>query len=515
MPTHPPPTSSEPWWKTAVVYQIYPRSFCDTTGNGVGDLEGIRRHLDHLVWLGIDAIWLSPFFTSPMFDYGYDVADYCDVDRLFGDLATFDALVADAHALGIRVIIDWVPNHSSIDHPWFVESRSSRDNPKRDWYVWRDPKPDGSLPNNWVESLTYGPAWTLDQTTGQYYLHNFLPQQPDLNWANPGLKTAMLDTLRFWLDRGVDGFRMDVVHMIGKDPELADEPPEFVGLPHDILNEQPETHVHLRDIRKVLDSYEGDRVAIGEIPLFDLDLMAGHYGDDDELHLVFNFPLIFAQWDASQLRNVLTTTLAALEPRGAWPTWVLSNHDFPRHRTRYGGSEAYARAAAVLLLTLQGTPFMYAGEELGLLDAVIPPDRVRDPAGRDGCRAPLPWTAEPPHGWSTDTEPWLPWPPVPEHSNAEVLRDDPTSILHLYHSILALRRDTPALRLGGIGMLQTPPGVLAFQRGDGPEAVTVVVNFTEGHMPFDVAGVVALSTTRPANDEFDGMLHPDEAVILR
>ncbi len=516
MPT-PPSTSETPWWKTAVAYQIYPRSFCDASGDGVGDLEGIRRHLDHLAWLGVDAIWLSPFFTSPMYDYGYDVADYCDVDPLFGDLATFDALVADAHALGIRVLIDWVPNHTSIEHPWFVESRSSRDNPKRDWFVWRDAKPDGSLPNNWTESLTFGPAWTLDDTTGQYYLHNFLPQQPDLNWANPEVKAAMMDTLRFWLDRGVDGFRMDVVHMIGKDPDLGDDPDEFVGLPHDMLNLRPETHEHLRDIRVLLDSYEGDRVAIGEVALLDLDDMASHYGEDDELHLCFNFPVIFSQWDASQLRSIVNATYRTLGARNAWPTWVLSNHDFPRHRTRYGGSEGRARAAAVLLLTLQGTPFMYAGEELGLEDAIVPEDRKHDPANRDGCRAPVPWTAATPHGWSGDAEPWLPWPPLPEHNNPEVLAVDPTSILHLYRSILTLRRETPALRLGELELLTTPPGTLGYRRGSGPDAVTVLVNFTDGHIPVEGSGAILLSTARDpeAVASYDGTLLPDEAVVIR
>lgn len=514
---------SEPWWKSAVIYQIYPRSFCDTgCGNGegaagVGDLEGVRRHLDHLAWLGVDALWLSPFFPSPGYDYGYDVSDFCDVDPMFGDLDTFDSLLADAHRLGIRVILDWVPNHTSIEHPWFRESRSDRHNARRDWYVWRDPAPDGGPPNNWVESLTLGPAWTFDDATEQYYLHCFLPQQPDLNWANPAVAEAMAGTLRFWLDRGVDGFRMDVVHLIGKDPRLADDPPEFAGLPHVILNSRPETHAHLRDIRRLLDGY-GDRVGIGEVYLLDTELVAEHYGHDDELHLCFNFPPLHTPWEAAQWRDQIEATTAALDPRGAWPTWVLSNHDNPRHRTRYGGSETVARAAALLLLTLRGTPFIYAGEELGLLDAEIPDDRRRDPAGRDGCRAPIPWDGTPTHGWAGSV-PWLPWPPEADVRNAADLREDPTSILHLYRELISLRKRTPALQSGEFTLLDAPEGTLAFRRGAEPNAVDVVVNFTGASA--DLRGTplessdLLLSTARPPGGPLGGRLRADEAVVVR
>jgi len=263
-----------PWWQTAVVYQIYPRSFADTNGDGVGDLDGVRAHLDHLQWLGVDAIWLSPFFRSPMKDYGYDVSDYCDVDPLFGDLGAFDRLLADAHARDIKVIIDWVPNHTSDQHEWFQEARSGRDSPKRDWYVWRDPHPDGSPPNNWVEAWGGGPAWTFDEATGQWYLRLFLPEQPDLNWRNPAVVAAMHDVLRFWLDRGVDGFRMDVLHAIGKDEVLADDPAELVGLPHSALNDDPSTHALIRGLRDVLEEYDGDRMMVGEVYLLDTELVA-------------------------------------------------------------------------------------------------------------------------------------------------------------------------------------------------------------------------------------------------
>ena len=513
------PSSTEPsdpalpWWKTAVGYQIYPRSFCDTTGNGIGDLDGVRRHLDHIADLGVDALWLSPFFPSPMADYGYDVADFCGVDPLFGDLATFDALVAEAHGRGLRVIIDWVPNHTSDQHPWFLESRSSTDNPKRDWYHWRDPAPDGGAPNNWIESLTFGPAWTFDETTGQYYLHCFLSQQPDLNWGNPEVVAAMHDTLRFWLDRGVDGFRMDVVHLIGKDPALPDEPPDVAGLPHTILNDRPETHALLRELRILLDSYDGDRMAVGEVYLLDTDLVASHYGNGDELHLCFNFPPLYAPFDADAWRTQISTTTAALGPRDAWPTWVLSNHDNPRHRTRYGNSEEVARAAAVLLLTLRGTPFLYAGEEVGMQDAVVAPEQVHDPAGRDGCRAPLPWTPEASHGWATD-DTWLPWPPDAAAANAATQQDDPASMLSLYRTLLSLRRSTPALSLGDLALhLDTGP-VLVFDRTDGPSRFTVAINMSGADTTTTAAGTLVLSSRAGGRSTFDGTLDAYEAVVL-
>lgn len=494
-----------PWWTHALVYQIYPRSFCDTTGNGVGDLDGIRRHLDHVAELGVDAIWLSPFYRSPMRDYGYDVADYCDVDPLFGDLATFDALVADAHQRGLRVLIDWVPNHTSDQHPWFVESRSARTSPRRDWYHWRDPGPDGGPPNNWVEALTMGRAWTLDEATGQHYLHNFLPSQPDLNWSTPDVVGAMLDTLRFWLDRGVDGFRMDVVNLIGKDPELPDDPTELEGLPHLVLNDRPETHALLREIRAVLDSYPGDRMAVGEVVLLTIEGILGHLGSPDapELHLAFNFPPMHHGWDASAWRTSIRTTVDAYTAVGATPTWVLSNHDVVRHRTRYGGSEAVARAAAVLLMTLPGTAFLYAGEELGLEDAVVPTERVLDPGGRDGCRAPIPWDGTPNHGWAA-AEPWLPWPPETETRNVAAQAADPTSILHLYRRLAALRR-----RLSGpLRLLDGPEGTVVFER----DTHTIAVNFTDEAVALHLDGILEVSSLTDRN-ALDGHLEPHEAVV--
>lgn len=527
------PSPAPPWWKDGVVYQIYPRSFADSDGDGVGDLPGIRRHLEHLAWLGVDAVWISPFYRSPMRDYGYDVSDFCDVDPLFGSLADADALIAEAHALGLKVLVDWVPNHTSDQHPWFLDARSSPDAEHRSWYVWRDPGPAGELPNNWVAAFGSGPAWTLDEATNQLYLHCFLPEQPDLNWQEPAVVEAMHATLRFWLDRGVDGFRMDVIHLIGKDPELPDDPADLAELTHVPLNDRPETHELLRGIRGVLDSYDGDRTSVGEVYLLDTGRIATYYGDDDELHLSFNFVPLHTRFAAESWRKVVRTIEDELTPRGAWPTWVLSNHDNVRHRSRYGGSEARARAAAFLLLGLRGTPFLYAGEELGLEDAVIPPDRVLDPGGRDGCRAPIPWDATPSHGWPT-ADPWLPWPPDADDRNVASARDDRSSTLWLYRDLLAARRSSPALAHGDLELLDlgaVDDAILAWRRHDAAsgDRRTVLVNFTDTPVVIpdgpDAPGAVGANGEGPARvlvasdragegAPFTGTLAPTQAVIL-
>lgn len=508
-----------PWWRSAVVYQIYPRSFRDTSGNGIGDLRGVIDGLGHIARLGVDAIWLSPVFRSPMVDHGYDVSDYCDIDPLFGSLSDFDELVEKAHDRDLRVILDWVPNHTSDQHPWFLESRSSRDNPRRDWYFWRDSDPD-TPPNNWVRAFPFGdPAWSYDDTTGAWFLHLFSPEQPDLNWSNPDVRAALHDTLRFWLARGVDGFRMDVIHNIGKDPALPDLPDDIAVIPATALIDEPATHDYLREMRALLDEYPSRPVMLGEVYLLDTAQVAPYYGDGDELHLSFNFSPMFSFWDADMWRQNIATTEELISAAGNWPTWVLSNHDNPRHRTRYGGDEAIARAAAVLLLTLRGTPFLYAGEELGLEDAEIPPERIVDPSGgrRDGCRAPIPWTPGPDHGWaSADT--WLPFPPDSDRRNVETEDADPTSMLSFYRVLLAVRAGSDALRLGGLDLLDAPDGVVAWRRSRGGDERLVLINFTAEPRHIDIAAGHGLDISshpeRDAESTFDGALRPHEAVIL-
>lgn len=505
---------AEPWWKSAVFYQIYPRSFADSDQDGVGDLEGIRSRLDHLAWLGVDAIWICPFYRSPMTDFGYDVTDYCDVDPLFGTLADFDRLLAGAHERGIRVIVDWVPNHTSDQHPWFVEARSSPDSPKRDWYIWADGEPT-TKPNNWRAAFG-GDAWTWDDATGQWYLHLFLPTQPDLNWRNPDVAAAMHETLRFWIDRGVDGFRIDVVQGLTKDLTFPDDPPDQV-LPHSAVNDCPDTHEVLRGLRRLAEGYEPAPLLLGEVYLLSTKTVAGYVGAGDELHLAFDFTSLYARWDAGAWRGCIELVEAEFGARGAWPTWTLSNHDNPRHRTRYGGSERRARAAAVLLLSLRGTPFVYYGEELGLEDAAVPPDREVDPGGRDGCRSPLPWESSPGHGWA-GAEPWLPWSPEPETRNVAVLRARESSILHLYRRLLAARRASPALSVGAWRAVEAPAGVLAYEREEGDDRRVVLVNFTAEAIDVGLDGswrVEVDSDGLLEGEGYPGRLAGDAAVILR
>ncbi len=512
------------WWQTGVIYQIYPRSFKDTTGNGVGDLAGIIASLDYLVdTLGVDAIWLSPFYPSPMADFGYDVADYTDVDPLFGDLPTFDRLLAAAHGRGLRVIIDLVPNHSSDQHPWFVESRASRHNPKRDWYVWADPKPDGRPPNNWL-SVFGGPAWEWDERTGQYYLHSFLKEQPDLNWRNPEVKEAMFDVVRFWLERGVDGFRVDVAHLIMKDPALQDNPPnlqharmqhkpmgEYDALLHVHDKGHPDVHGVYREFRRLLDSYSAERprVSIGEVHIFDWAQWAAYYGRPaegrGELHMPFNFQLLGIPWQAAAIRRVVDELEAALPP-GAWPNYVLGNHDESRLLSRYGSRQA--RVAAMLLLTLRGTPTLYYGDEIGMADVPIPPGQRQDPwgqrmpgLGRDPCRTPMQWSPSPHAGFSPpgSADPWLPLAADYCTANVETELADPASILNLYRRLLAYRRAHPALHRGSYRPVDgVPRDCFAFVRQAGEERLLVALNFAGEEQRLAPAalgeGRIALST---------------------
>ncbi len=501
------------WWKTGVVYQVYPRSFADSDGDGVGDLAGATVRLDHLADLGVDAVWFSPFFRSPMADFGYDISDHCDVDPLFGNLEDADTMIRSAHDRGIRVLVDFVPNHVSEEHPWFRSALHGRTDPKRDWFVWRDPSPDGGPPNNWTAAFAQEPTWTLDERSGQYYLHLFLPQQPDLDWNNPEVVAAMHAVLEFWMDRGVDGFRADVVHCIGKSPDLADMPQELVGLPAMLQDFGPGTHHQLRSMRRLLDSRGA--MVVGETYVLDTATMASYLAGGDQLHLAFNFPALHCPWEADRWRAEIQTANTLMDSIGAWPTWVLSNHDVARHRTRYG-TEARARAAAVLLLTLRGTPFLYMGEELGLQDAVVTPEQVVDPGGRDGCRAPLPWVETPGHGWGDD--PWLPHPPESARLSVAAQTGEPTSMLEHYRRLLRLRRSLPALHSGDMELLDAPPGVVRWRRdaeSGEHRSVEVSINFTGDTIDDAVSdGPVLGGTALPGVAIEQGTLGPDEARIV-
>ncbi|MCC2976697.1 DUF3459 domain-containing protein [Sphingomonas sp. PL-96] len=488
---------ARPWWEGGTIYQIYPRSFQDSDGDGIGDLAGITARLDYLVELGVDALWLSPIFPSPMADFGYDVADYCGIDPRFGTLAEFDALLSAAHARGLKLLLDFVPNHSSDQHPWFVESRSSREAARRDWYIWRDPAPDGGPPNNWISDFG-GPAWEWDEATGQYYSHAFLKEQPDLNWRNPELRAAMLDVLRFWFARGVDGFRIDVLwHMI-KHADFPDNPvnPDYVpgtGEKNRVLQlhstDQPEVHDLAADMRMIADTAEGgERLLIGEIYL-PVERLMTYYGTDRPgVHLPFNFQLIEADWNAVELAQRIVDYEAALPP-GGWPNWVLGNHDRSRAATRVG--EAQARVAAMLLLTLRGTPTLYYGDELGLADVPIPPGQAVDPQelrepgrGRDPVRTPMPWNDGEGAGFTTG-RPWLPLNPDHRTRNVAAQDQDPASMLTLTRQLLMLRKNHAALSVGSWHLIAAEGSLLAYARRHGDTQLLVALNL--GAAPVEMA----------------------------
>jgi alpha-glucosidase len=481
------------WWQYGVIYQIYPRSFQDANGDGVGDLKGIARRLPHLVELGVDALWISPIFPSPMRDFGYDVSDYCDISPLFGTMKEFDGLLQSAHSAGLKVILDFVPNHTSDQHPWFLDSRSARGSPKRDWYIWHDGKPDGSEPNNW-QSEFGGSAWTFDSVTHQYYYHAYLKEQPDLNWRNPAVERAMCNVLRFWFDRGVDGFRVDAIHHLLEDEEYRDNPPDpkwHVGMPPNQrwlrirTIDQPGVHESIKAMRDVADSYI-DKVMIGEAYL-PIDRLMTYYGVDlSGFHLPFNFHLISTAWRPQSIAAHIEEYEAALPP-GGWPNWVLGNHDRPRVASRLGSAQA--RVAAMLLLTLRGTPTIYQGEEIGMRDVPIPRGQVQDPfelnvpgfgLGRDPVRTPMPWTAER-HGGFSDGQPWLPLNADLQVLNVAAQAADPRSMLSLYKALLRLRRNSAALSVGGFRLVSATDGVVAYVRQSGSDRLLIALNMTDSN----------------------------------
>jgi len=524
------------WWQDGIIYQVYPRSFQDANGDGIGDLRGVILRLDYLKALGIKAIWLSPIYPSPMADFGYDISDYRGIWPTFGSMADFDELLSKVHAMGMKLILDLVPNHSSDEHPWFRESRSSKDNPKRDWYIWKDARPDGGLPNNWL-SVFGGPAWEWDEKTGQYYYHAFLVKQPDLNWRNPEVEKAMLDIMRWWLDKGVDGFRVDAMwHMI-KDAQWRDNPrnPDYndsMGSYEQLLpvysTDQPEMHGIAARMRKVLDEYD-ERLIIAEIYL-PVHRLVAYYGTHDrEAHLPFNFTLISLPWDSRLIAAAIDEYEAAL-PDSGWPNWVIGNHDQPRISSRVGLGQS--KVAAVLLLTLRGTPTLYYGDEIGMRDVPIPPNEVQDPQGlnmpgknlsRDPERTPMQWD-QTRNGGFTAGEPWLRIDRSFRRRNVASQEKDEYSPLCLYHKLIRLRQQEPSLMVGAYKPVYADTQLLAYIRqADGHPGFLVVLNLT--HRPgyftpstIRFTGVIVVDTFPEqeqvsVKDSID--LFGDEALIVR
>jgi alpha-glucosidase len=495
------------WWRGAIIYQVYPRSFFDSSGDGTGDLSGIRAKLDYVASLGVDAIWISPFFESPMRDFGYDVSDYRKVDPIFGSNADFDALVAAAHERGLKVIIDMVLAHTSDEHPWFKESRQNRTNPKADWYVWADPKPDGTPPNNWISPFG-GPAWQWEARRRQFYLHHFLRGQPNLNWQNPEVSQAMFEEVRFWLEAGVDGLRLDAITSLSHDPELRNNParelnpndPEYatqVRNPfywqHMIFSrDQPRTLQALGELRALTDRY-GERYLIGEVADVDMIVVSSKYTRTGKhLHSCYSFELMQQRLDASPLRCAIELTEELLGT--GWTTWAMSNHDNTRVVSRFGSSALLAgdpRALAKLLLasllTLRGGACVYQGEELGLTEAEIDFSDLQDPwgiefwpdfKGRDGCRTPMPWSSILPNGGFSPVKPWLPMPQEHLHLAVDQQEKDPDSVLHMFRRFMAWRKEHPALIRGALRMRLSEGAILAFERSLEQERILCVFNFS-------------------------------------
>ena len=506
-----------PWWRDGVVYQIYPRSYADTNADGVGDLRGVIEHLDHLEWLGVSGIWLNPTMPSPNDDWGYDVADFTAVHRELGTMEDLEALIAEAGRRGIRVLLDLVPNHTSDRHAWFQDALRGRDATHRDFYVWADPKPDGSPPNNWLSSFG-GPAWSLDEASGQFYLHNFLPSQPDLNWWDEAVRDAFDEILRFWFERGIAGFRIDVTHGIVKDRELRDDPaatPEdhpliqARGQKQVFSMNRPEVHDVLRRWRTIAEAGDPKRILVGETYVLDLDQLMPFYGEgEDELNLAFNFLFVHADFDAEPMRAIVEGVEQRL-PAVSWPVWTGSNHDAGRLATRWAeGDPARARLAVMMLLTLRGTPFLYYGDEIGLPDVPLDPADALDPVprrtgrperNRDPCRTPMHWSAEPGAGFTEPgVETWLPIGDTAAHNVADQRRD-PGSQLHLTRDLIALRAAEADLRGGAYATLLAPAGAWAWRRG---ESHTVALNLSGAEVTVeDVRGRVAIATDRARDGE--------------
>lgn len=500
------------WWQAGIIYQIYPRSFQDSNGDGVGDIPGIITRLDYVQSLGVTAVWLSPIFPSPMADFGYDISDYQAVDPLFGSLADFDDLLTEVHNRGMKLILDFVPNHTSSQHPWFLESRSSRGNPKRDWYMWHDALPDGSPPNNWLSAFG-GSGWEWDEPTQQYYYHGFLKEQPDLNWRNPAVQEAMFTAMRFWLDKGVDGFRVDVIWHLIKDEQLRDNPINPDYQPHmatyDQLlpvysTDQPDVHALIRQMRQLVDAYE-DRLLIGEIYLPVQQLMTYYGVDGNEAHLPFNFQLLLLPWDAHQIATAIDEYEQALPGQG-WPNWVLGNHDRPRIASRVGAEQA--RVAALLLLTLRGTPTLYYGDEIGMRDVAIPFDEVQDPQGlnmpeknlsRDPERTPMQWSHEPNAGF-TEGKPWLRLARDFARQNVGQQQADPYSMLTFYKRLINIRQQEPSLNVGDYRPVYSDAQLIAYIRqAESAPRFLIVLNLSHspGYLTLtdrSLRGVVEIAT---------------------
>ena len=512
------------WWRDAVIYQVYPRSYQDSDGDGIGDLPGITRRLAHIASLGVDAIWLSPFFTSPDRDMGYDVSDYTGVNPLFGTMADFDELVAAAHKLGLKLIIDQVLSHSSIEHPWFTESRSSRDNPKADWYVWADPKQDGTAPTNWL-SVFGGSAWQFDPKRRQYYMHNFLTEQPDINFHCPAAVDALLDAMRFWLDRGVDGFRLDTVNFFTHDAQLRDNPrgdwTTFPGNPYEAQNAiysktQPENLDIMRRMRALTDQY-ADRMIVGEVGemgIRQVELMGEYTSGPDKLHMAYSFAMLSHDHSAGHFRRTIQTFLD-VAPNG-WPCWSFSNHDVQRHVTRWtkpgGDTDALARQSIALLASFPGTLNLYQGEELGQLETDITREELQDTAnlafwpeykGRDGCRTPMTWdNTEPNAGFST-APPWLPV-KAPQAAHALNTQTANNSVLASYRAALDFRKQRDELRLGTTRFLDLAEPVLGIVRTHAACQLTGLFNLGDAALTLTVTGKA--SSAGPQNGTVDAGL---------